>query len=161
MARYFRGEFNQKVDSKGRMSIPAQFRRVLEEGDPDFPENPNPRLVMLYGDHLNGFLEVYTIEEMAKIEASISRMKRGSPERQAANRMIMGKSWETEVDRDGRIVLPKERREQIGLEGECTMIAMGENFEIWSKATYEKVVSEEIKGYLEDENFNPMSLLDD
>ena len=39
MAEAFRGEFNQKVDGKARVSIPAPFRRVLEAGDPDLARN--------------------------------------------------------------------------------------------------------------------------
>ena len=35
-ARRFRGESVHKVDAKGRVSIPAAFRRVLEDGDPDW-----------------------------------------------------------------------------------------------------------------------------
>ena len=35
MARRFRGESVHKVDNKGRVSIPAPFRRILEEGDPE------------------------------------------------------------------------------------------------------------------------------
>ena len=34
--RRFRGEAENKVDAKGRISIPAPFRRILEEGAPDW-----------------------------------------------------------------------------------------------------------------------------
>ncbi|MEC3859983.1 division/cell wall cluster transcriptional repressor MraZ [Mesobacterium sp. TK19101] len=143
------------------MSIPAPYRRVLEDGDPNYPDAPNARLVVLYGTHLKGSLHVYTIEAMNEIEAEIQKLPRGSVERKAASRMILGKSWETEIDRDGRIVLPKERREQIGLEGEATMIAMGDYFEIWNKATFEAQEQAEVEEFLaqQDEDFDPLSLL--
>jgi MraZ protein len=158
----FRGEFSQKVDGKGRMSIPADFRRVLEAGDPNHPDNPNPRMVVLYGPHLKNCLHAYTIEAMAEIEADIKALPRGSEARKQASRMILGKSWETEVDRDGRIVLPKERREQIDLDGDCVMVAMGDYFEIWNKATYEAQEASETAAFLDDkpEGFDPLSLLD-
>ena len=47
--RRFRGEAENKVDSKGRVSIPAPFRRVLEEGDPDWSNGVNPNFVIVYG----------------------------------------------------------------------------------------------------------------
>ena len=49
--RRFRGEGHHKVDGKGRVSIPASFRRVLESGDPDWTDGLNPNLVIVYGDH--------------------------------------------------------------------------------------------------------------
>ncbi len=163
MGLSFRGEFNQRVDGKGRMSIPADFRRVLESGDPNCPETPNPRMVVLYGPHLKNCLHAYTIEAMAEIEADIKAMPRGSKQRQMASRMILGKSWETEIDRDGRIVLPKERRAQIDLDGEAVMVAMGDYFEIWNGATYDALETAEIEQFLEEmpDDFDPMSLLDD
>jgi len=43
----FTGEHTQKVDSKGRMSIPADFRRVLEAGDPAWNPGQSPRMYLL------------------------------------------------------------------------------------------------------------------
>ena len=162
MGLSFRGEFNQKVDGKGRMSIPADFRRVLEEGDPDFPQaRANPRMVVLYGPHLQGCLHAYTIEAMAEIEADIKNLPRGSDARKKASRLILGKSWETEIDRDGRIILPKDRRDQIGLGGDCVMVAMADYFEIWDKATYDAQEQAEIDEFLTEqgEDFDPMTLI--
>lgn len=159
MALSFRGEFTQRVDGKGRMSIPADFRRVLEDGDPRHPENPLPRLVVLYGPHLKDCLHAYTIDAMADIEAGIQALPRGSSQRKQASRMILGKSWETEVDKDGRIVLPKARRDQIGLEGEAVMVAMGDYFEIWNADTYAAEEAEVFPADLPDD-FDPLSLLD-
>ena len=159
----FRGEFNQKVDGKGRMSIPADFRRVLESGDPEYPEKrATPRMVVLYGPHLKNCLQAYTIDDMADIEASIRALPRGSQERKQASRMILGKSWETEVDRDGRIVLPIERRKQIELGDWATMTAMGDHFEIWNMVTFEDTEGSESDDYLAalPDDFDPMSLLD-
>ena len=159
----FRGEFSQKVDGKGRMSIPADFRRVLESGDPEYPEKrSNPRMVVLYGPHLKNCLHAYTIDDMADIEADIRALPRGSVKRKQASRMILGKSWETEVDRDGRVVLPKDRRAQIELDGDATMVAMGDFFEIWNAETYEAEEKSEAEEYLSGlpEGFDPLSLLD-
>ncbi len=143
------------------MSIPADFRRVLEDGDARFPDIPAPRMVVLYGPHLKGCLHAYTIEAMAEIEADIKKLPRGSERRKQAARMILGMSWETEVDKDGRIVLPKERREQIGLTGECTMAAAGEYFEIWSADTYRETVEADMESFLDDmpDDFDPLTLL--
>ena len=159
MALSFRGEFHQKVDGKGRMSIPADFRRTLEAGDPRHPENPNPRLVILYGPHLKDCLQAYHIEAMSEIEEQIQSLPRGSEARKKASRRILGKSWETEVDKDGRIVLPIARRQQIGLEGEAVMVAMGDYFEIWSAEAYAAMEAAEAD-MDDDDDIDPLTLLD-
>ena len=62
MVRRFRGEGHHKVDGKGRVSIPAHFRRVLEAGDPSWSEGKAPEFVIVYGDHRRNFLECFTID---------------------------------------------------------------------------------------------------
>jgi MraZ protein len=161
----FKGTFSQKVDSKGRMSIPAEFRRVLADNDPDCPEKPNPRLVVLYGPHVlkEGCLHVYTVDEFAQIEAQVKKLPRGSSRRKAVSRMVLACAWETEIDRDGRIVLPKERREDIGLDGEATMVAMGDYFEVWNAETYSGQMEEDFGDIFEEfgEDIDPLSLLEE
>jgi MraZ protein len=156
----FRGAFPQKVDSKGRVSIPADFRRVLELGDPAFAQTQTPRLVLLYGPHLKNCLHVYTIDAMAQIERDINALPRGSVQRKMASRMILSNSWETTVDRDGRIVLPKERRLQINLGAEAYMAAMGDYFEIWDSAAYAADADAEVQAFLDaqEDGFDPLSL---
>ena len=156
MGLSFRGEFDQKVDGKGRMSIPSDFRAVLADGDPRCPEIPLPRMVVLHGPHIKGCLHVYKIEAMAEIEAGIKRLPRGSTERTKAARKILGKSWETEVDKDGRIVLPQRLRQQIGLGSLATMTAMGDYFELWDAETYARFEAEDD----DDDDFDPLLYLD-
>ncbi|MGX9357356.1 division/cell wall cluster transcriptional repressor MraZ [Roseobacteraceae bacterium S113] len=146
------------------MSIPADFRRVLETGDPKCPDHPNPRLVLLYGPHLKNCLHVYTIEAMAEIEEGIQKLPRGSQERRRASQLILSKAWDTEVDKDGRIVLPKDRRTQIDLAeagGEVVMVAMGDYFELWNAETYAREVEAEMEAFLaeQDSDFDPLALL--
>ncbi|MEQ9259127.1 MAG: division/cell wall cluster transcriptional repressor MraZ [Roseovarius sp.] len=161
MASSFLGEYSQKVDGKGRMSIPADFRAVLAEGDPDYPDKPLPRIIINYGPHLKGNLRAYTIEAMNEIEAGIKRMPQGSENRKIASFVYLAKTWRSEIDKDGRIVLPQMLREQIGLDGEARMIAMGEYFEIWNAETYAGSDGAEIEAWLAQQgpNFDPLTLV--
>ena len=59
--RRFRGEGLNKVDSKGRVSIPALFRRVIESCDPGWTDGLQPELVIVYGDYRQTVLQCYTI----------------------------------------------------------------------------------------------------
>ena len=72
MGRRFRGEGLHKVDSKGRVSIPALFRRVIESCDPNWKEGLPPELIIVYGDERRKFIECYTIEAIEEVAAFLS-----------------------------------------------------------------------------------------
>ncbi len=162
MARRFRGESHHKVDAKGRVSIPALFRRVLEAGDPEWTDGLRPQLVIVYGDHRRKFLECYTIEAIDEVDARIDNMQRGSHERRMAERLINGQSLPTEVDNDGRLVLPQKLREKIGLKSEAFFIASGDRFQIWNPDTYITEETSKTEAWLDEQpdDFDPLSLLD-
>ena len=88
MVRRFRGEFHQKVDGKGRVSIPADFRRVLETGDPTWSDGKAPEFVVVYGDHRRAYLECYTIDAANEVDAQIGNLPRGSIERRMLERLF-------------------------------------------------------------------------
>ncbi len=162
MTRRFRGESQHKVDAKGRVSIPASFRRVLEAGDPDWTEGLNPNLVIVYGDHRRKFLECYTIEAIEEVDRKIDRLPRGSKERKILQRLYHGQSLPTNVDETGRLVLPAKLREKIGLGGEAFFIAAGDTFQIWKPETFEKEEMAETEAWLDEqpEDFDPLIFLD-
>ena len=161
MARRFRGESLHKVDGKGRVSIPALFRRVIEVCDPNWHEKLPPELVIVYGDPRKRYLECYTIEAIEEVDRKIDKMPRGSRGRKALERIFNGHSVSTSVDETGRLVLSAKLREKAGIEGEAYFIAAGDTFQIWSPETYEQdqQQAEEWLGSLP-EDFDPLSFLD-
>lgn len=143
MSEAFRGEFNQKVDAKARVSIPAPFRRVLEAGDPSC-EGGRPKFVMVYGRPNCDFVECYTIAGMKRLEARIRLMPPGTRGRRLMERNFVTLSQLVEVDDDGRIVLPPKGREKIGLApevmkdgAEAMFAGTLDTFQIWRRDAYE------------------------
>lgn len=161
VARIFRGEFNLKVDAKGRVSIPASFRRVLEAGDPDWREGQRPKFIIMYGDHRRKFLECFSMEAINEVDEQILALPRGSEERRVLERMTSGQSHQAEVDEDGRIVLPPKAREKIALDGEAVFVASSDTFQIWKPETYEAESVAETEAYLDQlpKNVDALSLL--
>jgi len=152
VTREFFGDAHNKVDGKGRVSIPASYRRVLQAGDPEWKEGLNPNLVIVYGDKSRNFLECFTMEAIAEVQAKIRKKPRGSKQRRALQRLYNGNAYPTSVDETGRLVLPKKLIEKIGLDGVAYFIANGDTFEIWNPETYEQ----EEYGTLEaDDSFDP------
>lgn len=140
MTDRFRGEFNQKVDSKARVSIPAAFRRVLEAGDPAWRELSRLRMVMVYGDPRRDFVECYTMAEMRRLEDMIAELPRGTPARRILERNFITLSQVVDVDDDGRIVLPAKVRDKLGIDpagGEAVFAGTLETFQLWRADRYE------------------------
>jgi MraZ protein len=150
------------VDAKGRVSIPASFRRVLEAGDPSWQSGGFPELVTVYGDHRRKFLECYTMEAIDEVDAKIDALPRGSMERKALQRMFHGQSFPTSVDDTGRLVLPAKLRAKIDLDGEAFFIAAGDTFQIWKPETYETEELAKSEAWLDEQpdDFDPMEFLD-
>ena len=162
VARRFRGESHHKVDTKGRVSIPASFRRVLEAADPSWTDGLNPELVIVYGDHRRNYLECYTIEAIEEVDAKIDGLPRGSMERKMLQRLFHGQSLTTTVDETGRIVLPARQRAKIDLDSMAFFIGAGDTFQIWKPETYETEEAAKTAAWLDqfDDDFDPLILLD-
>ena len=162
LARRFRGESHNKVDSKGRVSIPASFRRELEASDPNWQSGVNPELVIVYGDHRRKYLECYTMEAIDEVDAKIDALPRGSMERKMLQRLFHGQSFPTTVDETGRLVLPAKLRSKIELDGEAFFIAAGDTFQIWKPETYEAEELAATEEWLDElpDDFDPMQYLD-
>ena len=150
------------MDSKGRVSIPALFRRVVEQGDPNYTEGLNPELVIVYGDHRRNYLECYTIQAINEVDSKIDALPRGSMERQMLQRLFHGQSFPTMVDETGRLVLPSKLRKKINLEAEAFFIAAGDTFQIWKTETYQSEELSKTEAWLDGlpENFDPLVYLD-
>lgn len=148
----FIGEEHHKVDSKGRVSIPHRFRRVLEAGDPDWVDGKNPQIHIVYGDAKRDYLECFTIQAIEKIFDKIERKPAASKRRIAMQRLYNTFSVVTSVDETGRLVLPAKLRNKIGLDGEAVFAGTGEAFQIWKPDAYEAALEAQMEA---DDEFDP------
>ena len=137
MARRFRGSEEVKVDAKGRVSIPAKFRRVFESSDPDFEARKRAQLVVVYGFADWTHLRLYTMDAIEEIDDQISAMPRGSNDRIYLETLMNGLSEEAEIDSDGRLVLPQRLREKIGLDDRAFFMAQGDYLKVSTPETHD------------------------
>jgi transcriptional regulator MraZ len=161
VVRRFRGESIHKVDGKGRVSIPAPFRRVLEEGDPDWKPGQNPTFVLVYGRKGRNCLEGYSMKSMEAVDDMISALPQYSRQREILERRLNSKSVYAHVDENGRIVLSAKLRDQVGIKSEAMFAGMGEKFQIWEPSDYQDDM-DKIDQYLDevDDENDPFALLD-
>ncbi|WP_158585604.1 division/cell wall cluster transcriptional repressor MraZ [Pseudooceanicola sediminis] len=160
----FKGEEELKIDSKGRVSIPANFRRVLESQDPDWTEGKSVSMTIVYGSHLTDHIECYSVESMGEIQDLIDRMPSAGTRAKAMTRMFLTESLDFSIDDTGRIVLPAKLRSKIGVAmGDAVMFAgFGKTFQIWNPAAYARVVADQEAALAqEDDTFDPAAIFDE
>jgi MraZ protein len=163
--REFTGVSRNKVDGKGRVSIPVKFRRVLQNCDTDYAPGGVLRLHVTFGDPTKKFLECWSADAYARLVSRISRMKSGSPEARIMAYYYKTMSETVTLDETGRIVLSQELRDKISLDEEAAFEGHGEKFHILSPAqaddqaaTFAALLAELGR---DDAHFDALSLLPD
>ena len=120
----FLGQFQHNLDDKGRLMIPARYRDLLAAGA--FITQGFDKCLMVMTDAY--FKEVYErINSMNMADAS-ARMLR---------RLILSNAYPVEADKVGRILVPQNLREFLGVtSGELTVAGQGDYFEVWTPADW-------------------------
>lgn len=137
----FRGVATFNLDAKGRMAIPAKFRKHLDvccEG----------RLIITI-DHSDHCLQMYPLPEWELVEEKLAALPSLNPQVRRLKRMLLGYATECEMDSNGRILLPAKLREFAGMEKSIVMTGQGNKFELWNEQAWNESMDE----YLE-ENFD-------
>jgi MraZ protein len=126
----FASRFDNKIDAKGRVSIPASFRAVLaKEGAEEifcYPHLDRPAL------------EAGGSRLVEKIKGILDSFPIDSPERDEIATAYFGESEKIKVDPDGRAVLSKRLRDHAGIGDMAVFVGLGDKFQIWEPVAYEK-----------------------
>ncbi|UWQ21108.1 division/cell wall cluster transcriptional repressor MraZ [Jannaschia sp. W003] len=142
MGQRFRGTDTHKVDAKGRVSIPADFRRVLDSGDPEREPGQNPSVIVLFGDTRNPWFDCYTAAAMEEIDALIEEMDDGDPDRIVLEEYFYANALTIRLDDAGRLVLTRALRERIGITDQACFQGRGKTFRIFSPDVPGEAVSQ-------------------
>ena len=119
----FLGQYQHNLDEKGRLMIPARYRELLAAGA--FITQGFDKCLMVMTDvHFN---EVYD---------RINAMNMADPNARLLRRRILSNAYSIDMDRVGRILVPANLRQIIGLENEAIVAGQGEYFEIWNPADW-------------------------
>jgi MraZ protein len=124
----FLGSFLNKVDKKGRVSVPAPFRAALA---------PASGFIALPSIFDFPCVEAWDQERVEQLSVAIDRLPLFSPERQALTNTIFHESCELAFDPEGRIALTAELMAQAGLTESALFVGRGPTFEIWEPARFE------------------------
>jgi MraZ protein len=130
----FSGTLYGKLDSKGRIAIPASFRSVMER-------NGSAELAFRVS-HLAPCIEAHTEAAFNAMVEAIRAMPQFSPERQVRESSIIARTTVLRVDADGRVLLPERMLKKAGIEGPLAFLGKGDRFEIWDEAKAEAHLDE-------------------
>lgn len=129
----FLSTYVNKVDKKGRVSVPANFRSALQKED--------FQGIIVYGSFVNECIEACGIGRMTKLSESIDKLDPYSEERDAFAAAILGGSFQLPFDGEGRVVLPELLMKETGITDQATFVGKGATFEIWSPGSFAKYAS--------------------
>lgn len=123
----FLGSYANKVDRKGRVSVPAQFRAALAgqlfAGIVAFPSFKEP------------MIEAFSEGDMARLAESLEQLDQFSQERDDLA-TIFADSLQLAFDGEGRIMLPQSLAEHAGIGDTALFVSAVDHFQIWSPETY-------------------------
>lgn len=128
MANFF-GTYTNKVDDKGRVSVPARFRNAIA--------GSSYQGVMLSPDAKLGAIDGCDFERIDRLVAAIDDPATPAAEKSRA-RTLMTRIQEQPIDKAGRIVLPKELSELAGIADSAVFAGTGPTFQIWSPSGFKK-----------------------
>jgi len=115
----FMGEVQHSLDSKGRLTIPARYRDLLEGG-----------AYITQGFDLN--LMVWPVSAFEHISQSLGTKSITDPDTRLLQRLIFSRGERLDVDAAGRILIPQFLRQFAMLDNEVVVVGVGYYFEIWS-----------------------------
>ena len=128
----FKGTYRHRIDSKGRLPVPAAFRRALAaEG--------RPSLVIT---QLDQCLAAYPPAEWARLEAQLRGLPAFSRPVKALTRLLTSRAADCELDAQGRILLPALLRQAAGLGREATVVGVLNRIEVWAPETWNSFLRE-------------------
>lgn len=122
------GSYLHQIDGKGRVSLPAAFRR-------DAAERPMV-LVQVHADALT----LYPAEAWDEVEERLREVMRLQPTSRAWVLGVTANATEVVPDKQGRILVPQRLMAAAGLEGSALLVGVIDRVEIWSPTRFESQV---------------------
>ncbi len=128
----FFGEFEYKIDDKGRVPIPPRFRRELREG-------------VILAPGVEKCITIYPLAEWKKLAESLTGSSVTQSKLRRLKRAIFATAFSLSLDGQGRIALPISLRQYAEIVDEVIIAGANNYLELWNKVHWEeeKAVSRE------------------
>jgi MraZ protein len=128
----FKGTYRYKIDPKGRLPVPAPFRKTLAQGG----------ATTLVATVLDQCLAIYPPAEWERLETQLAALPAFSKPVKALSRLLASRASDCEMDVQGRIRLPPALRSAAGLGREAVVLGVLNRIEVWAPETWETFLRE-------------------
>ena len=129
----FRGNHPTRVDEKGRLKVPAEFKRLIDE----------KYGTQFYITSLDGKVaQVYPFEEWQRIEEKLARLSNFNPTKKKFLNRTNYYGQQVEIDGQGRLLIPALLRDAAGIKGEVAVVGNLTYLEVQSIEAYKKDIEE-------------------
>lgn len=147
------GEYECKLDAKGRFLFPAGLRKQL---------SPEANEVFMMNKGFENCLTLYPQNEWDKVSTRLSKLNLFKPKNRMFYRLFHQGAKQLGLDNAGRILVPADLMKRIGLSREIMLTAYSDRIEVWSKEEYMSTMgdnmadfadlADEVMGEIDNEN---------
>lgn len=124
------GEYDHSLDDKNRLTLPARFRQSFSDG-------------VVLTRSLDGCLAVYTRDGWEEfVESRLAVLDPLSKESRQMSRFMFAGASESELDKQGRVMVPAPLVEHAGLGREVVVAGVRDHLEIWDRAAWREQLKE-------------------
>jgi MraZ protein len=129
----FRGSHTTRVDEKGRLKLPAEFKRQIDEeyGGQFYITSRDGKLA-----------EIYPMREWEKFETKLAEIPSFNPAKKKLLKRLNYYGQVSEMDGQGRLLLPQILREQAKLVAEVVVSGSEFHLEVANREDYEREMAE-------------------
>ena len=124
MGSVFTGEYRHAVDDKGRLAVPSRFRAQLAGS-------------VVVARWLDTCLAIFPMAAWDELAAKVGGLPMTDPNARLLQRQLFAGAFETELDRQGRVLVPGNLRSFAGLEHEALVLGSRDHAEVWAPGRWE------------------------
>lgn len=127
----FLSTFVNKVDSKGRVSVPASFRAALAQ--------ESFQGLVAFRSYKYQAIECCSYTRMEMLSGSLDNLDMFSDEQDDLTATIFADALQLPFDGDGRIILPKKLADFAHITERAAFVGRGATFQIWSPESFDQI----------------------
>lgn len=119
------GQYTHELDPKKRLTLPAKWRTSLGK-----------KVIVTNG--LDGSLFIFAEKEWKEMAGSLSSNGFGNADSRSFNRVMLAHAFETDIDAQGRILIPDTLKDIAGLSSKVVLAGMYSRIEMWDETRWKE-----------------------